>query len=139
MAYNTLHCCLLSVDLGDVHHTTLPPPSAQIASGFDDGTVRLWDARQGGGHRLYAVLSPSAASDPVVNVSLRLGTYQLFSAHKSGAVRVWDLRGRLNDSRRLDAYKHKTCSVCGFITLYHTLSHFGVFFLGLVAGWEGGK
>eukprot|EP01063_Lacrimia_lanifica_P010634 TRINITY_DN17372_c3_g1_i1.p1 TRINITY_DN17372_c3_g1~~TRINITY_DN17372_c3_g1_i1.p1 ORF type:complete len:1289 (+),score=471.02 TRINITY_DN17372_c3_g1_i1:116-3982(+) len=87
-----------------------------IAAGFEDGSVRCWDARQNAFH-LWASTQRTNPADPIVDVALRFSSCQLFYAHKSGAVKVWDFRAGRNDQNKMDGYKAKTCS---FARLHHS-------------------
>eukprot|EP01059_Diplonema_ambulator_P030005 TRINITY_DN500_c1_g1_i1.p1 TRINITY_DN500_c1_g1~~TRINITY_DN500_c1_g1_i1.p1 ORF type:complete len:1196 (+),score=293.11 TRINITY_DN500_c1_g1_i1:1-3588(+) len=107
--------------------------SRSIAGGFEDGSVRYWDARAGEAHHLFAWFLATGAHDPVVDVHMKMANHILYSMHRSGSVKVWDLRAARTECRKMDAYKSKTLS---FGHLHHT---YPLFFCGYGGGNAPGK
>eukprot|EP01064_Diplonema_japonicum_P017087 TRINITY_DN2512_c0_g1_i1.p1 TRINITY_DN2512_c0_g1~~TRINITY_DN2512_c0_g1_i1.p1 ORF type:complete len:1224 (+),score=270.97 TRINITY_DN2512_c0_g1_i1:95-3673(+) len=107
--------------------------SRSIAGGFEDGSVRYWDARSGDAHHLFAWFLSTGPHDPVVDLYMRMTSHHLYSMHKSGAIKVWDLRSARTECRNIDAYKSKSLT---FGHLHHT---YPLFFCGYAGGNQSGK
>eukprot|EP01062_Namystynia_karyoxenos_P035677 TRINITY_DN26081_c0_g1_i1.p1 TRINITY_DN26081_c0_g1~~TRINITY_DN26081_c0_g1_i1.p1 ORF type:complete len:1456 (+),score=459.88 TRINITY_DN26081_c0_g1_i1:77-4369(+) len=76
-----------------------------LVGGFDDGSVRFWDARSGDNHQVCQWLPCRGAPDPVVDLWIRSASHHVYVGYRSGAVRVWDLRS--HQERKLEATRGK--------------------------------
>ena len=74
---------------GGVWSVCFSPDGSTLASGSDDGTVRLWDARSGG-----ELAAMGGHSDWVRSVCFSPDGSTLASGSEDGTVRLWDARSR---------------------------------------------
>lgn len=86
-----------------------------FCGGFNDGSVRYYDARAADSHQVVQWLPCRGSSDPIVDLWIRSGSHHVYVGHASGTVKVWDLRSQRE--RKLDACRGR--GLTGMM-LHHT-------------------
>jgi WD40 repeat protein len=79
---------------GQVLSVAYAPDGATLASGGDDGVVRIWDAHTG--QQLQQLQQLTAPPGKVDSLAYAPDGATLASGGKDGAVRIWDARRWMN-------------------------------------------
>ena len=91
----------------EVNSVAYSPDGRFIASGSNDGTVRVWDVRSG-----EDALSPLHSGDgPIWSLAFSLSGRRVAAGTESGIVCMWALHGSHATLQRLLGHKSKICSV----------------------------
>ncbi|MEE8392640.1 MAG: ABC transporter permease subunit [Anaerolineae bacterium] len=77
--------------VSELYDMVLSPNNSLVAAGAHDGTVRVWDTRNG-----WAAYTLSGHSGPVVGVAFTPDNSTLISAGHDGTVRLWNVSAVLN-------------------------------------------
>lgn len=111
--------------IGNILTVAVSDDGQIIASGGDDGLVRVWDARAG-----KIIESLRGHRGPIQGVAFRSGTRQLFSASRDRTVKIWDLNdmayvetlfghgGEVNAIDSLAKERAMSCGRDGTLRLY---------------------